>query len=408
MAGFTFQPLLVPFGMAGPTPEAVAEENADRAAGDFLVSSLDAQEGPRHLANSREFDRFLDEHPYVRAPEWAEVDNEAIAAYHGVTDDQTAGQNPGGLSVAAFTQMWGRRDADPEPISRFLDARAGTRLDPRQLWPGIEHALPGQPFFCRHLLHVLTMAEIVKDHVLQMLNAGITPIVIGGDHSVNLGTMAGVAVFLQRNPLPNHGVLDAFWVDAHADANTPLTSPSGNIHGMPVAALLGLGPDSPGARVLANLGGICPKVPHARKVTLVGLRDVDEEERELIDATNVDWYSAQDILATDGFNIDDIATRHVSKNRHGQTVFSLDLDGLDPTVAPSVTTNVAGGLSVDHIEEALRILRRIGGRDRIVAHEIHEFNPVRRSPRGRRTVTAAQNETTRATIVRMLEAMVAP
>lgn len=408
MAGFIFQPLLVPFGMAGPTPEAVAEENADRAAGDFVVSSLDAQEGPRYLADSREFERFLDDHPHVREPEWADVGNEAIAAYHGITDDQPPEQNPGGLSVDAFTQMWGQRDADPGPISRFLEARAGTRLDPRQLWPGIEYALPGQRFFCRHLLHVLTMAEIVKDHVLQMLNAGITPIVIGGDHSVNLGTTAGVAIFLQRNPLANHGVLDAFWVDAHADANTPLTSPTGNIHGMPVAALLGLGPKSPGAWVLANLGGIRPKVPHARKVTLVGLRDVDGEEGELIDATNVDWYSAQDVLAEDGFSIGDIAARHVGKNPHGRTVFSLDLDGLDPTVAPSVTTNVAGGLSVDHIEQALRTLRRMGGRHRIVAHEIHEFNPVRRGPRGLRTLTTTQNETTLSTIVSLLEAMVAP
>jgi arginase len=287
-----------------------------------------------------------------------------------------------------------------------MDARAGHPRDPRVLWPGIDAALPGQPYFCRHLLHVLTMAEIVKDRVLALLEDGITPIVIGGDHSINLGVMAGVALYLKNRHPALAGHLDAFWLDAHGDANTIATSQSRNVHGMPVAAFLGLGPDSPGAQILADIGGIRPKIRHPRKVTQVGLRDVDPLEEALLDDTNVDWYRSGDIpnVAEMGH----IAARHITKNRDGKTVFSLDLDGLDPRFAPSVTTDVPGGLRLPQATQAIRIIKKLGGADRVLVYEIHEFNPVRRGPDGQPSLTPRQNTRTIQTILSLMEAMVAP
>jgi arginase len=202
--------------------------------------------------------------------------------------------------------------------------------------------------------------------VLKTLEAGKFPLVLGGDHSVAAGTVAGVAEFFRQQRRTQEQRVGLIWIDAHADINTPETSPSGNVHGMPLAAIMGLGPSD-----LADIYGFSPKV-HPENCVLVGVRDVDAREKENIKETGIEVYTMRDIDERGMRTVIEEALRIAGRNTAGYHV-SLDMDWIDPEDAPGVGTPVRGGASYREAHLAMEIISDHG---RMTSFEIVEVNPV--------------------------------
>jgi arginase len=199
--------------------------------------------------------------------------------------------------------------------------------------------------------------------VIAALEQGETPLVLGGDHSIAAGSVSGVAEFYRRRG-QSIGVI---WIDAHSDINTPETSPSGNVHGMPLAALLGLGPEP-----LSNLFGYAPKIAPENTV-LIGVRDIDAAERENIRRAGVaEVYTMRDIDERGMRTVMEEALRAAGRGTAGYHV-SLDLDWIDPEDAPGVGTPVRGGATYREAHLAMEILADHG---RLLSFEMVEVNPV--------------------------------
>jgi arginase len=198
--------------------------------------------------------------------------------------------------------------------------------------------------------------------VIQTLEAGKIPLVLGGDHSIAAGTVSGVAEFYRRAK-QRIGLL---WIDAHSDINTPDSSPSGNVHGMPLGAIMGLfsGP-------LSDMYGFCPKVK-PDNVVLVGIRDVDNVERENIHKAGVHVFTMRDIDERGMRVVMEEALRLAGRNTVGYHV-SLDMDWIDPEDAPGVGTPVWGGATYREGHLAMEIIADHG---RLLSFEIVEVNPV--------------------------------
>jgi arginase len=191
----------------------------------------------------------------------------------------------------------------------------------------------------------------------------MTPLVLGGDHSLAAGSIAGVAEFYRRKG-EKIGVL---WIDAHSDINTPETSPSGNVHGMPLAALLGLGPAA-----LSDIFGYAPKIA-AENTVLIGVRDIDAAERENIRRAGVaEVYTMRDIDERGMRTVMEEALRAAGCGTAGYHV-SLDMDWIDPEDAPGVGTPVRGGATYREAHLAMEIIADHG---RLLSMEIVEVNPV--------------------------------
>jgi len=202
------------------------------------------------------------------------------------------------------------------------------------------------------------LAEIVR----KTLDEDLLPIVLGGDHSIAVGTAAGVAAHFGKKSK----TIGMIWLDAHADMNTPESSPSGNIHGMPLAAIMGYGPPE-----LTELGGVTPMV-QARNVALVGVRDLDAKERRLIKESGVHVFTMRDIDERGMREVMSEALRFASDETAGICV-SLDMDFVDPSDAPGVGTPVRGGATY---REAHLALEMIADSRAIVSFELVEINPV--------------------------------
>jgi arginase len=188
------------------------------------------------------------------------------------------------------------------------------------------------------------------------------PLVLGGDHSIAAGTVAGVSSAYRR-----HGEkIGLLWVDAHTDMNTPETTPSGNVHGMPMACCIGSGP-----KELTHILGYAPKVD-AKNVVLIGIRDVDEEERELVRRSGVTVFTMRQI---DEQGLRNVMERALSILNDGTAGFhlSLDMDAIDPVEAPGVGTPVQGGMTY---REAHLAMEMICDCDRLLSMELVEVNPV--------------------------------
>ena len=182
------------------------------------------------------------------------------------------------------------------------------------------------------------------------------PIFLGGDHSIAAGTVGGVS---------HQAPIGLLWVDAHGDANTPETSPSGNIHGMPLAALLGLG-----APALVDLGRAGPKIAFDH-VALIGLRDLDAGERELLRAHDVAAFTMTDV---DEFGIAEVAHRALTHLAGVDRLHvSLDMDVVDPLEAPGVGTPVTGALTYREAHLLMELLSRDG---RVRSADLVEVNPI--------------------------------
>ncbi len=214
----------------------------------------------------------------------------------------------------------------------------------------------------RYLKPIAATCRALAGRVERALRQGRFPIVLGGDHSVAVGTVNGVAAHYRRR---GHRV-GVLWMDAHTDMNTPETSPSGNVHGMPLACLVGAGP-----RELAHLLGVAP-VLDPRNVVLVGIRDVDLDERPVVRESGVTVFTMRDIdergmraVMTDAIGIASRGTVGIH--------LSLDMDGIDPDEAPGVGTPVRGGISYREAHLAMEMLcdSRL-----LRSMEVVEVNPI--------------------------------
>jgi arginase len=196
----------------------------------------------------------------------------------------------------------------------------------------------------------------------QSLEQGRMPLVLGGDHSIAIGSVAGSSTWFARRGES----IGLIWFDAHGDANTPETTPSGNIHGMALAITLGLGdPD------LVNLGGRAPKV-QARNAVLIGVRDLDSGERETLKTCGITVYTMRDVDERGMRDVVDEAIRIASDGTAGVHL-SFDLDVVDPEDAPGTGTPVWGGVTYREAHLAMELL---ADRAQIVAVDLVEVNPV--------------------------------
>ena len=228
-----------------------------------------------------------------------------------------------------------------------------------------EQKKSGDPH-AKYLKEITATCTKHAETVLKTLEAGKFPLVLGGDHSVAAGTVAGVAEFFRQQRRVQEQKIGLIWIDAHADINTPETSPSGNVHGMPLAAIMGLGPAE-----LADIYGFKPKV-HAENCVLVGVRDVDVKEKENIKETGIEVYTMRDIDERGMRTVIEEALRVAGRGTAGYHV-SLDMDWIDPEDAPGVGTPVRGGASYREAHLAMEIIADHG---RMTSFEIVEVNPV--------------------------------
>jgi arginase len=217
-------------------------------------------------------------------------------------------------------------------------------------------------------LHARYITEIARANralaaaVQRVIRRGHFPLVLGGDHSIAVGTVSGIAAW-GRTRGKKLGLL---WVDAHSDINTPGTSPSGNVHGMPLAALLGLGPST-----LTGIGGRFRKVM-PENVALVGIRSVDEGERTHLRRLGVHVYTMADI---DRHGIHIVMEKAIENVTHqtGLVHVSFDLDSVDPSLAPGVGTPVKGGLDY---REAHLVMESLADAGVMSSLELVEVNPI--------------------------------
>ncbi|HEY1743559.1 MAG TPA: arginase [Granulicella sp.] len=215
----------------------------------------------------------------------------------------------------------------------------------------------------RYLKEIAETCTTVAQEVCKTLQRGMTPVILGGDHSVAAGSVSGVAEYY-RSRQQKIGLI---WIDAHSDLNTPETSPSGNVHGMPLAALLGLEPKS-----LADICGFSPKVLPENTV-LIGVRDIDTTEKENIKRVGLTHvYTMRDIDERGMRAVMEDALRAAGHGTAGYQV-SLDMDWIDPENAPGVGTPVRGGATYREAHLAMEIIADHGG---MLSLEVVEVNPV--------------------------------
>ncbi len=219
---------------------------------------------------------------------------------------------------------------------------------------GAEHAryLPQIAHTCQRLAEMVEKAA-ANERV---------PLVLGGDHSVAVGTISGMSVHFRKR----HQKMGLIWIDAHADMNTPESSPSGNVHGMPLACAIGLGP-----RELTNLGGYCPKVEPG-SVALIGLRSVDDIEKYNVRGAGVHPFTMRDIDERGLPQVIEEALDIVTAGTAGFHL-SFDMDAVDPDEAPGVGTPVRGGITYREAHLAMELLCDSG---KMTSMEIVEVNPV--------------------------------
>jgi arginase len=224
-----------------------------------------------------------------------------------------------------------------------------------------EQKKEGDPH-AKYLKEITATCTKLADLVMKTLEAGKIPMVLGGDHSVGAGTVAGVAEFYRRQKQK----IGLIWIDAHTDINTPETSPSGNVHGMPLAAIMGLGPPE-----LANICNFFPKVSPENCV-LVGVRDIDAIERENVRRAGIAVLTMRDIDERGMRTVMEEALRIAGQGTCGYHV-SLDMDWVDPEDAPGVGTPVRGGATYREAHLAMEI---IADHSRLLSFEVVEVNPV--------------------------------
>ncbi len=267
----------------------------------------------------------------------------------GVPIDLGAGRHGADLGPAAI------RYAD---LDKKLCQLGYTVIDEGNLpVPGPETSLSSDQKL-KNLEPILAVCRVLATNVESISSSGDFPLVIGGDHSLALGSATGAAKV--------HSPLGLLWIDAHGDFNTDQTSPSGHIHGMPLAALAGYGHER-----LVSFGDFSPKVNPAH-IAVVGVRDLDAGERELLRAAQIHVFTMKDI---DHLGIAEVIARalEIATNGTRGLHVSLDIDALDPREAHGVGTPVRGGLTY---REASFVMEEIAASGKMTSLDVVEDNPI--------------------------------
>ena len=214
----------------------------------------------------------------------------------------------------------------------------------------------------RYLRQITETCVGIANVVEAAMNRGVFPLVLGGDHSIAVGTVSGLSHYFRQQDRK----IGMIWVDAHADMNTPATSPSGNVHGMPLACCAGMGPSE-----LTQIFGYAPKVA-PESIAIIGLRSVDDLERNHVQQSGVTAFTMRQIDERGLGAVMEDAIKIASKGTAGIHL-SLDMDSLDPQEAPGVGTPVRGGLTYREAHLAMETLCDSG---LLRAMEVVEVNPV--------------------------------
>ena len=210
----------------------------------------------------------------------------------------------------------------------------------------------------KYLEPIVRVSEELADIVTSILQEGELPLILGGDHSIALGSISGVAKI--------HKNIGVIWIDAHADFNTNQTTPSGNIHGMILSALAGIGHSS-----LTNVGGWQPKI-HTESIVVVGARDLDSGEQALLREHSIHVFTMSEI---DQLGISEVMRQALTiAGDHNDGIhLSLDMDALDPKEAPGVGTPVRGGLTYREAHLAMELIADSG---KLISMDVVEVNPI--------------------------------
>ncbi|HWK22694.1 MAG TPA: arginase [Ureibacillus sp.] len=211
----------------------------------------------------------------------------------------------------------------------------------------------------KNLKEVVKVCTQLSNKVKEVINQGRFPLVLGGDHSIAIGTIAGLAT--------HYNNLGVIWYDAHADLNTPETSPSGNIHGMPLAVCIGLGDER-----LVKIGGLSAKIK-PENIIIIGARSVDPGERELIKKNGIRVYTMHEIDRMGMTRVIEDTIAYLKERQVDGVHLSLDLDGLDPLYTPGVGTPVPGGITYRESHLAMEMLEE---EEIITSAEFVEVNPI--------------------------------
>lgn len=214
----------------------------------------------------------------------------------------------------------------------------------------------------KYLHEIADACQKLADEVEHSLEIGATPIILGGDHSIAIGSVAGLASFYRKHE-QRVGVI---WFDAHGDMNTPETSPSGNIHGMPFAAILGHG-----APELTHISGFAPKV-HPEDCVLIGARSVDKDEAVALRNSGIRVITMRELDERGMSAVMDEAMWLASRRTAGFHV-TMDMDFVDPDYAPGVGTPVPGGPTY---RESHLAMEKIADSGKMLSFELTEVNPV--------------------------------
>jgi arginase len=263
----------------------------------------------------------------------------------------------------------GRRGVDMGPSALRIAgidekiARLGFRVtDKGDIEAPIQETREPGDLSKKYVREIAAVCHELCTAALASLEEGAIPIVLGGDHSIGAGSVAASAAYARRLGVP----LGLIWVDAHGDMNTPASSTSGNVHGMPLSAILGHEPAE-----LALVGACSPMVPPERTV-LIGIRNLDVREKAIVKASGVHVFTMKDI---DRLGIAAVADRAlgIAGAGHAHVHVSFDLDACDPLVAPGVGTPVKGGLDY---REAHTLMELVAESRQLASLDLVEVNPV--------------------------------
>ncbi|MBE2210479.1 MAG: arginase [Xanthomonadaceae bacterium] len=248
-------------------------------------------------------------------------------------------------------------------VANLAEAIARRGVDVRDLGDvvGPRNPLTGPVGGYRHLDEVVAWNQAVFNRSSNELTAGRMPIMLGGDHCLAIGSIAAVAAHARAQGKK----LRVLWLDAHADFNTSDITPSGNIHGMPVACLCGLGPD-----VLVNLGAPGPAL-RPDEIRQIGIRSVDRGEKRLVKEYGLDIYDMRYIDEIGMRRVMEEALDGVDADTHLHV--SFDVDMLDPSIAPGTGTRVPGGVNY---REAQLMMEMIADTGRMASLDLVEVNPA--------------------------------
>lgn len=288
----------------------------------------------------------VEEEPDIRSP--------GSVAVLSVSMDLGAGRRgvdmgPSAMRIAGLTAMLAGLGFDVHEIGTV------TAAGPETTDSGDSRA--------RYLREITDVCGRSYQLVRKSLEDGAFPLVLGGDHSLSIGSVAAVAAHYGGSN-ESIGVL---WVDAHTDMNTPETTPSGNIHGMSLAILTGQGGPEP----LQTLAGFKPTV-HPGNVCVIGARDIDAAEKDIVRDSGIRVFTMAEVDERGMAACMDEAIARVTSGTVGFHL-SFDLDGIDPMVAPGVGTPVAGGLTY---REAHLVCEKVARAERLLSLEVVELNPV--------------------------------